>query len=370
MKQRHKHDKMKEHKFAKRYDMKFIHTGDIHLGAKPDDGYPWSEQREKEIWDSFKELIETIRRENIDLLLIAGDFFHRQPLVRELKEVNYLFSTIPDTQVVIVAGNHDYIKDNSQYRKFAWNDNVVGMWEEDWQEQYFPAIDTWVYGMSYHSREIPQMLGSQVKHSGKGGSHILMLHGGDDSHIPFSKADMLKSNFDYIALGHIHRPQILKDNKMAFCGALEPLDRNDIGAHGVIIGEINERGIRTEFIPTAVRSYIPLDIEVDSQVTQFELETKIRELIETKGMDNIYTINLSGFRNGELHFSAKNIMELGNVIKVIDETKPDYDVEKLYHQHKGSLIGDYIEYFAEKHSDVEKKAFYYGLNALLEAKID
>ena len=350
--------------------MKFIHTGDIHLGAKPDVGYPWNEQREKEIWDSFRGLIETAKQEDIDLLLIAGDFFHRQPLVRELKEVDYLFSTIPDTQVVIIAGNHDYIKGNSQYQKFAWSDNVTGMWGADWQEQYFPKLDTWVYGMSYHSREISQMRDSQVKHNGKAGRHILMLHGGDESHIPFNKAELLKSAFDYIALGHIHRPQVIEANKMAFCGGLEPLDRNDIGEHGYIKGEINERGIRTQFVPVATRSYISLDIEVDATMTQFELETKIRELMFANGENNIYTINLSGFRNGEIYFSAKNIMALGNVVKVIDETRPDYDVEKLYHQHKGSLIGDYIEYFTDKKSDVEKKAFYYGLKALLEAKTE
>lgn len=348
--------------------MKFIHTGDIHLGASPDIGHPWNKKREKEIWDSFKQLIEVARQENIDLLLIVGDLFHRQPLVRELKEIDYLFSTIPDTQVVITAGNHDFIKPNSQYQKFVWSDNVHGMWGNEWQEQYFSQIDTWVYGLSYHSREISQRRAIEVQHNNDEGTHILMLHGGDESHIPFDKNGLLKSEFDYIALGHIHRPQIIAENKMTFCGALEPLDRNDIGEHGYMIGEVNERGIRTQFIPAAVRSYVPISIEVNAQTTQFELEAKIMEVINEKGSDNIFTITLEGFRNGEIFFSVKNIKELGNVVKVIDETKPDYDVEKIYHQHKGSLIGDYIEYFNGKTKDIDKKAFYYGLNALLEAK--
>lgn len=349
--------------------MKFIHTGDIHLGAKPDVGYAWNEQREKEIWDSFKRLIETAKQEEVDLLLIAGDFFHRQPLLRELKEVDYLFSTIPNTQVVIVAGNHDYIKGNSQYQKFAWSDNVTTMWGKDWQEQYFPDIDTWVYGMSYHEKEIPERKAKEVRHNGESGRHILILHGGDEKHIPFDKNELLKSNFDYIALGHIHIPRTIAENEMAYCGALEPLDRNDIGEHGYIKGDMNEKGIRTEFVPAAVRSYIQLDIEVNSEMTQFEVENEITKAMAEKGINNIYTINLNGFRNGELFFSSKHIMELGNIVKVIDETKPDYDVEKIYHQHKGSLIGDYIEYFSEKNSETDKKAFYYGLNALLEAKI-
>ena len=76
---------------------------------------------------SYTHLIERVRLEKADLLLVSGDLFHRQPLVRELKEVNYLFSTIPDTTVVLMAGNHDYIKKGSYYPEFPWNKNVIGL---------------------------------------------------------------------------------------------------------------------------------------------------------------------------------------------------------------------------------------------------
>ena len=348
--------------------MKFIHTSDIHLGASPDLGYLWNEKREKEIWNSFKQLIETVKQEDINLLLIAGDFFHRQPLARELKEVDYLFSTIPDTQVVIVAGNHDYIKASSQYRKFAWSSNVYGMWEEDWQEQYFPGIDTWIYGMSYHGREILERREVEVEHNGESGIHILMLHGGDESHIPFNKNELLESDFDYIALGHIHRAQVIAENRMAFCGALEPLDRNDIGAHGYIKGEADGQRVTTEFVPVAVRSYIPLTVEVTPEMSQFEIEIKISNMLEVAGQDNIFTLIITGFRDADISFSHRPLMELGNIVKVIDETRPDYDIEELSHHHHGSLVGAYIEHFKDKSTAIEKKALYYGINALLEAK--
>ena len=74
--------------------MRFIHMADVHLGAVPDSGCPWSAFRENEIWETFVRVIDQIREEKIELLLIAGDLFHRQPLMRELKEVNYLFSTL------------------------------------------------------------------------------------------------------------------------------------------------------------------------------------------------------------------------------------------------------------------------------------
>lgn len=69
--------------------MNFIQIADVHLGAAPEAGRRNDGQREKEIWDSFYKVIDICEEKQIDLLLIAGDLFHRQPLSRELKEINY-----------------------------------------------------------------------------------------------------------------------------------------------------------------------------------------------------------------------------------------------------------------------------------------
>lgn len=93
--------------------MRFFHIADVHLGVKPDQDFPWSRDRGREIWNSFRKVIEQAGREHADLFLIAGDLFHRQPLMRELREVNALFSSIPDTRIVLIAGNHDYAGSDS-----------------------------------------------------------------------------------------------------------------------------------------------------------------------------------------------------------------------------------------------------------------
>lgn len=68
--------------------MKFIHIADIHLGAKPDRNREGEEERGLCSWKALKEVVEKVKEEQIQLLLIAGDLFHRQPLARDLKEVN------------------------------------------------------------------------------------------------------------------------------------------------------------------------------------------------------------------------------------------------------------------------------------------
>ena len=37
--------------------MRFIHLADVHLGAVPDRGCPWSDKRENEIWETFRRVI-------------------------------------------------------------------------------------------------------------------------------------------------------------------------------------------------------------------------------------------------------------------------------------------------------------------------
>ena len=95
--------------------MRFMHIADVHLGALPDVGAPWSGDRGKELWQTFEKCIGEARARKVDLLLIAGDLFHRQPRGRELQEVNTLFSSLSGTIVVLMAGNHDYLKPSSPY---------------------------------------------------------------------------------------------------------------------------------------------------------------------------------------------------------------------------------------------------------------
>lgn len=105
--------------------MKFIHTGDIHWGMTPDSDKPWSRERTKAIKESFEHVIHLAKEKEVDFLFIAGDLFHRQPLARDLKEVNYLFSTIPSVHIVLIAGNHDRIRANSALMSFSWCSNVT-----------------------------------------------------------------------------------------------------------------------------------------------------------------------------------------------------------------------------------------------------
>ena len=82
--------------------------------------------------------------------------------MRELKEVNYLFSTIPDTRVYLMAGNHDFISRDSFYNTFEWNSNVIFFRSRELTCVKDPRLDVYVYGLSYYDREIKDGLYDQA----------------------------------------------------------------------------------------------------------------------------------------------------------------------------------------------------------------
>lgn len=345
--------------------MRFIHTADIHLGAAPDAGFPWSRKREEEIWETFRRLLDQAEDEQTDLLLIAGDLFHRQPLLRELKEVNYLFSRLTHTQVVLIAGNHDYIKKGSIYEGFHWGTNVTFLNSADCSRAAFPELRTTVYGLSYHSREIPEPLYDRLTPVPDNGFKILLAHGGDGKHIPIDKKRLQASGFDYIALGHIHKPQSLIRNRMLYAGALEPIDRNDTGLHGYIRGIYEKGRLETTFIPLSQREYRILEISVQESDTELSVEDRVKEAILRSGSHHIHRICLNGFRSPEITFHPERLQRLGNIIEVTDSTEPAYDYLKLLKQHEGDILGAYIQrIYAPDMTPVQKRALVLGVQAL------
>lgn len=69
----------------------------------------------------------------------------------------------------------------------------------------FPEYNTTVYGLSYWHREIRDRRYDDLRPVNRSRCNILLAHGGDERHIPFSAERILQNGFDYIAAGHIHR---------------------------------------------------------------------------------------------------------------------------------------------------------------------
>lgn len=352
--------------------MKFIHTADVHWGKIPDSDKPWGKRREQAIRLTFQAIIEEARESQADLLLISGDLFHRQPLARDLKEINYLFSTIPGTRVVIIAGNHDRIRKSSAVYSFTWCPNVTFLMEETLTSVYFEDLNTEVYGFSYHTTEITESRTDVLSVAENSHIQILMLHGGDAKHVPFDKAALAATPFSYIALGHIHKPGTLLEKRMAYPGSPEPLDMTETGPHGFLVGEIDEHTGRVtalQFKEAAQVQYIPLIVNVSPSTTNTELSQIIADEIRKRGTQNIYRFRIRGMRDPDIAFDLDFLSGQWNIIEIVDESEPQYDFHRLFAEHPSDMIGFYIQaLMKDSMSPVEKKALYYGIHALLMTK--
>lgn len=346
--------------------MRFMHIADVHLGAAPDRGFLWARDRGREIWESFRRCIEDANKKKVDLLLIAGDLFHRQPNMQELKEVNYLFSTLERTVVVLMAGNHDYLTRGCAYLTFPWNENVICMFAPKCERVRLPELKTEIYGFSYYRQEIPEPLYDELEAEQNDYFKILLAHGGDARHIPINKEQLQGAGFDYVALGHIHKPQSLIPGLAEYAGALEPIDSSDLGPHGYLLGEVHRRKVRLTFQKVCSREYRQEQIPVTEEDTAYSIREKTAAVIRRSGSQHIYRLTLTGQRQPQLIPDMQEYMKCGRIVGITDKTVPAFHIEELRRQYRGQLIGNYIDSFGEKpRGVVEEKALRYGLEALL-----
>ena len=359
--------------------MKLIHIADPHLGAVPDSGFPWSADRARALWQTFSQAVSRAEEEQADLLLIAGDLFHRQPLKRELKEVNALFSRLTHTRVVLIAGNHDYISASSNYRQFSWCPQVIFFRESRLQRVLFPELNTAVYGRSYHSREDTAPLYPWRPIEDDGTIRILLAHGGDEKHCPYNRKELSRAGFHYVALGHIHKPNSVFSDHVVNPGALEPIDSNDLGPHGYVIAEVTREQADIRWGPCASAGYLSLTFTVTPETTGMVLADQIRQAVARKGLNHIYKITLAGRRDPDITFSRSALDPSWRVLEFHDTTEPDYHFDQLAREHTDDLIGAYIRAFqaeqeespsgpasSSREEEVRDKALYYGTKALLD----
>ena len=346
--------------------MRFIHISDVHLGAEPDAGRAWSAKRRQDIWDSFAQVIAVAEREKPEFLFVTGDLFHGQPLKKELKEVDALFRRIPWTRVMLVVGNHDYLRGKSYYLTYPWAENVCLFRREEIDCFEFPELQTAVYGCSYWHREIGERKYDRVRPKRDGWINILLAHGGDERHIPFSTAQILQNGFDYVAAGHIHRGGWLAEGRAVMAGSLEPVDCNDTGPHGYWMGSLTKAGASVQFYPVKKCEYCHETYAVNGRTTEQEIRAWAQALLTERPAYQYFRLKLTGRKDPEIVFDLQGPAEMDRIVDIRQELVPDYDYDKLLAEYSDSILGAYIRRMQRGDMDaVRSRALEYGVNALL-----
>lgn len=351
--------------------MKFIHISDVHLGIRPDMGRVWSDKRSEEIFDTFKEVLTVCDELQVDLLLIAGDLFDKTPSEKELRRLDVELKKLYKTKTVIIAGSADYIKEDSDWSKYAFSSNTIVFPGGRATNAYIDDLNVCITGYSYAKPEYNERILEKLNPGREGAYNILLGHGGDMNHMPFSTEKLAKKDFDYIALGFIHKVKHILKNKMAFSGSLEPLDYTETGKHGYIYGEVDEEG-RTgiTWVPCNKRSYVNATVKLNSSMDNRMINDTVEQKINELGKDNIYRIMLKGKIDSKVDINLSVIKNKYYVNQIINRTEEYYDLDKLQQENKNNIVGRLISILSDEDSsekeDIRKKAMQYGIDALVE----
>ena len=216
--------------------MKILHTADLHLGQIIYQNYDRSDEHRH----FFRQLEDWCRKEKPDALLVSGDIFDiQQPSASVKKAFTEYFVQLrkacPDMHIIIVAGNHDSASrlqaDNAVW-KFA-DTTLIGMPPandlsrnpDGWEDNYIVQLPTgFVIALPYmigERKELLQHLLDYVQERNTAGLPVVMMghlavtgsdatgHGFEIGKIATQDIGSLGQGYDYLALGHIHKPQTI-----------------------------------------------------------------------------------------------------------------------------------------------------------------
>ena len=339
---------------------------DVHLGCEPDGRTEWAQERKRELWETFRDSIADAPKLGVNLVLIAGDLFHRTPDTQQLREVNYLLGSYPQVCFALIAGNHDCCSAGSAWEDFEFAPNVAFLGSRETECIRFPSLNCEVYGFSYDRNRIAENRYDRLRPSKNDLFHILLAHGGDRDHIPIDPQALSGSGFDYIALGHIHKPTVVIPDRALYPGALSPIDAGDEGPHGYLVGETHGTAVEVHFVKKALREYMSVIVQADESDTVFSMRDKVQAAVEKRGKENLYRITIRGQRHPAVQFDTDLIRGVGMILDVKDESAPALHLQELKERYHAQLIGRYIESFeGAAAGSVEEKALQIGLEALL-----
>jgi exonuclease SbcD len=301
--------------------MRILHTSDWHLGQ-----FFINKSRLPEHQKFITWLLETVVQENIDAVIIAGDIFDTgspPSYARELYNQFVIGMNQLGRQLVILAGNHDSVSTLNESKNILaqLNTRVIAAAADCMEEQvielndqqgevaailcaipYLRPKDIMKSSAGESGDQKKQALGQAIgehyqtlfamaeKRRAAIGKPLPIIATGHLAAMGVTASESVRDIYvgsleafpasafppaDYIALGHIHRSQIVaKSDHIRYCGSPIPLSFDELGRQKqVLIVEFND-GVLTSVTP----SYVPLFQPM--KVIKGDLESIEQQLID------------------------------------------------------------------------------------------
>ncbi|MFP7494852.1 DNA repair exonuclease [Terribacillus saccharophilus] len=241
----------------------FIHAADLHLDSQMEGltiAHPAMKNRlQNSTFQSLNQLVQSAIDFNVDFVLLAGDIFdsNRQSL-KALVALREAFRMLEEHRIEVYMqyGNHDF---TGKQPMMSYPENVH-IFPSEKVETFFYEKNgeraAAIHGFSYTTRHIESGKVQEFQVAGQGLYQIGMLHGSlatggaADVYAPFRIEELKRTGFDYWALGHIHKREILSEQPpVVYPGNIQGRHRKESGEKGCYLVEMEGQSCDMTFVP-------------------------------------------------------------------------------------------------------------------------
>ncbi|WP_053365470.1 metallophosphoesterase family protein [Bacillus sp. FJAT-27245] len=287
----------------------FIHAADLHLDS-PMAGLrnlpqPILKRLRESTFAALKKIVDAAIANEVDFVVLAGDLYDGDD--RSLKAQSRFRSEMErlsekNIAVYAIHGNHDHL--GGAWVKIAMPDNVhvFGAETEAVLHKGKSGADVWIYGFSYPTRHVMDRRVQTYEKRAGGDFHIGILHGNDGSssehgsYCPFTVGELIDRQFDYWALGHIHKRAVLSESPpVIYPGNIQGRNRKETGEKGCYLVQLGENGANLEFIESHDVIWKEIDISTKGAL-DFDSILRLcldrKEKLRRNGLGTLLTLTL------------------------------------------------------------------------------
>src|SRR5215471_18665496 len=272
--------------------MKFVHAADLHLDspllALSRKDARQVERMRRATREAFERLIDLCIEQEVALLVLAGDLYdHDCPNMQIAVFLRTQLRRLEQKgiRVVIIKGNHD--ADNKITSALALPANTRMLGDRKPETITFDdlPVRVAVHGQSFKPGPIAENLAASYPAPLRGYYNIGLLHTSlagttdHDAYAPCTLEELITRGYDYWALGHIHKRDVLaRDPFVIFPGNLQGRHAKESGAKGCFVVEVDDAGrtVSADFVPTDVVRWHQAEVDLKGRSTEAELVEGIR----------------------------------------------------------------------------------------------
>ncbi|MFL6558274.1 MAG: exonuclease SbcCD subunit D [Bacillus sp. (in: firmicutes)] len=315
----------------------FIHAADLHLdspmlGLKHLPQNIFSRVKES-TFTAFKKVTTAAIEHQVDFVILAGDLFDgedRSLRAQSRFRTEMLKLAEKEIPVYVVHGNHDHLNGSWVHLDMPSNVHVFSSEVETKVLQTKNGEIIHLYGFSYPTRHVYDRKIDDYKKKEGADFHIGILHGNEssgvehDNYAPFSIGDLHLKDFDYWALGHIHKREILSESPpIIYPGNIQGRNKKETGVKGIYHVTLSELEINMNFLETQDIIWEEAVVDAASAESFFEVLQLCQTTINNVRKERSGALLTLFLKNLQVHDSREKRSLDGELLELLLEDEKD-----------------------------------------------